>query len=317
MKIRFILYAFTLLIPAIGMAQDDMYFTPSKQTKEMKAMKAKKQNEERARREAIANAENQEEAYYSGISKSTDEYNRRRHYAKKGRSVTTESSDVILGDSIAEDIITFNAATYTDTISMVASKMAESDDYLYASRLQRFDVCYYDPWFYDRFWWGRRYGSMFYYSAWYDPWFDPWFDPWYDPFYSPWAYRYRWYDPWFYGPGFIHRPIVAYIPRYSYTTHQGVRRGGVAGRMMDRNSSASYRVAQRNGANVVNEARGRQARSLFGNTPGNYRGRSTYESSRSNFGGSNYARPSSSGFSGGGFSGGARSGGVRGGAGRR
>ena len=166
-------------MPLASMAQDDVYFSPSKDTEAPKTDKP---------------------AYYSGSNRNVDEYNRygklNSYYQKIGT------------DSLGNDIITFQPgygyrgdSDYTDTAYVYpgSAKFSNDDDYTYTRRMSRWDG-FYDPWFYDYY---GPYGwySPWYYGSWYGGWYDPWYygyagwyDPWYYGYYGwGWPYRYGWY----------------------------------------------------------------------------------------------------------------------------
>lgn len=152
-------------MPLASMAQDDVYFTPSKETKSS-------QNVEKP-------------TYYSGSNRSVDEYNRYGRLNSWYQKVGV--------DSLGNDIITFQGpgiapdSSYADTAYVYpGSARYNNDDYSYTRRMSRWDG-YYDPWLYDNYYW--RYG-------WYDPWYYSWYGGWYDPWYYGYA---GWYSPWYYG----------------------------------------------------------------------------------------------------------------------
>ncbi len=160
-----------LLIGSVSLSavaqDDDMYFVPTK------ANKAKEAH-------SYGLPSN---TYYSGSSRSVDEYNRQI------RSTVTPI------DSAGNDIIDFSAVrgVYPDS-----TYREQTEDYKYTRRLSRFDG--YTP--SEIYWEGYRDGqwdSPWYYSSWYgwydyDPWY--WGSPWYHPWYRPWHYVY--YRPWHY-----------------------------------------------------------------------------------------------------------------------
>ena len=168
-------------MPITMMAQDDdLYFVP---TKENVAKEAEKYGMPT-------------DTYYSGSTRSADEYNRRAW------------SRVAPIDSAGNDIINFDGkrGVYPD------SAYSDVKDFKYTRRMSRFDD--YTP--AEAYWEGYRDGrwaSPWYYSSywsWYDPWYyDPWYygyyGGWYSPYYawySPWRYRYDYWGGWYgwYGP---------------------------------------------------------------------------------------------------------------------
>jgi len=225
------------LLPLSAVAQDDMYFVPTKEQvkaekearKKVREAKLKAQQkrdeaeriayikatekEWRYRQAAMGQLENRiyaaeakDTTYYSGINKSVDDYNRHRATSKNDTTVYSK-------DSIASDIIDFAQgngypkANQRDTVYV----FLDEDDYQYSRSISRWDNYY---WWHGA--WGRPIG---WYAGWYGPygpWYDPWYDPWYygpgwyhpywayDPwyydswYYDPWYYRRGWHDPWYY-----------------------------------------------------------------------------------------------------------------------
>ena len=189
-------------MPLLSMAQDDLYFTPSKA-------------EQSAYQQSIM--EEERPVYYSGIGKSNDEYNRRGKYNYKKIGVDSLGNDIFMsristlhGDSVVLDTI------YGGFTRQYES---DNDDFAYSRRMSRFDGFwggYYDPWYAGRssFYVGWGWRSP-YYGGWYDTWDDPWYYGYYGgyPYYSyyggypyygyyggyPYYYGYAgygWYSPW-------------------------------------------------------------------------------------------------------------------------
>lgn len=196
-----------LVLPTTLLAQDDVYFTPSKESiREYKAEKAARRN-----------------TYYSGINKSDNEYNRRETLDKVYRKIGRDS----LGNDIVQ-IKNIDGTSQIDTIYQFDRYFDTDDsDFAYSRRMGRFDdfYGYYDPWFYG-------YTSFGYRSAfgYWNPWYIGYYDPFFIDYYYPWGfygYRNSWYDPWgygYYGWGYPYyyygyaRPVFG----YSYTTgHSG------------------------------------------------------------------------------------------------
>ena len=123
-------------MPLLSMAQDDLYFTPSKA--DLSAYQQSKLEEDRP-------------VYYSGIGKSNDEYNRRGKYNYKKIGVDSLGNDIFMsristlhGDSVVLDTI------YGGFTRQYES---DNDDFAYSRRMSRFDGFwggYYDPWFAGR-----------------------------------------------------------------------------------------------------------------------------------------------------------------------
>ncbi len=156
-------------MPLASMAQDDVYFTPSKK----------------------AAPKEEKETYYCGSKRGVDEYNRygrlNSYYQKIG------------SDSLGNDIITFmpgdgvyRDSSMADTAYVYpgSAKFDTEDDYAYTRHMSRWDG-FYDPWFYDSF-----YGPYGWYGSWYNPWYRGWYGGWYDPWYYGYA---GWYSPYYYG----------------------------------------------------------------------------------------------------------------------
>lgn len=133
------------------MAQDDVYFTPSKSVK--KSMSSY---------EVI----NDSPAPLSGSNRDVDEYNRRGKSSSYFKKIGT--------DSLGNDIIEFHtsAEDITDTLAVYSGTKVEfsvEDDYKYSRRLSRFDDYYWcDPWLYGYYGFGP-YWRYRYTGFWYDP----------------------------------------------------------------------------------------------------------------------------------------------------
>ena len=190
------------VLPFASMAQDDdMYFVPSKESKAKDAYQYGLPSN----------------TYYSGSSRSVDDYNRRMISA-------------VPTDSTGNDIIDFSAVrgVYPDS----AATTAQSEDYQLTRRMSRFDD--YTP--SQAYWDGYRDGrwsSPWYYNSWYS-WYDYDYWYWHSPyFYSGYGwtspYYYGWYAPWHYGYyGPWNYGYYGYSPRWyastgRYTPHQGRR----------------------------------------------------------------------------------------------
>ena len=255
-------------LPITTMAQDDdMYFVPSKESKAKDAYQY-----------GLPSG-----TYYSGSSRSVDDYNRRMIGAPS--------------DSVGNDIIDFSAVrgVYPDSIIQTE----QGDDYQLTRRMSRFDD--YTP--SQAYWDGYRDGrwsSPWYYNSWYS-WYD--YDPWYwnNPYYYGWSspYYYGWYSPWYYG---WNSPwYYGYYRPWHYGWGYPYYYGGPI---------YSGRVSTHQGRRTTYENNNRS----FGRTNNN--SRTTYDNNRSF--GSNRTSTSTSSFgssmpssSGGGFSGGGGGGGAR------
>ena len=287
-------------MPLASMAQDDVYFTPSKEDQAPQSEKP---------------------AYYSGSKRNVDEYNRygklNSYYQKIGT------------DSLGNDIITFQPGygykgdSVTDTAYVYpgSAKFSNDDDYTYTRRMSRWDG-FYDPWFYDYY---GPYGwySPWYYSGWYGGWYDPWYygyagwyDPWYYGYYG-WGWPYRGWYGWS-GPSFYND--YRYSGGHAGTANHWAngRRGFNYGGRSASDNLSGYRGGSNNSTTGTNNARSYSVRnnsrfgsnrpvSDFNRVPSNR----TYSSPSSSFGSGSFGGGTrSGGFGGGGFSGGSRGGGV-------
>ena len=345
MKKQLILMLLLGALPISMMAQDDLYFVPSKESK----MVDKKTSSYKDR-----------PVYYVGSNRDIDEYNRRGRFRSSYQKIGT--------DSLGNDIIEFMPGegvypdtTYVDTlwVSPQANDfITGEDEYTYSRRMSRWDGWYgwYDPFLY------RHWGYMGYgYYGWYDPWlYDAWYYGWYDPWYSPWYYGYGWYGYGYgYGWPYYRWYDVYYHPYYggsylAYTiggsgTGSGSRNHGIpsygASRGSFNGSSHTYANGTFGGSRVGSGSFGSRSTAssntgtrvttrgttrVYSNSNGNFGGSSvnssrSVSSSSSRSSSSSYTpAPSSSsssssysgGGGGGGSFGGSRSGGGGGGGGR-
>ena len=296
-------------LPLNLLAQDDLYFVP---TKELAEQTAREYGMPR-------------ETYYIGSQRSVDEYNRR---GSAYQVIDSLGNDVIYMDSIA--------GVYPD------SSYVDPDDYRYTERMSRFDdyspsadfwagydagrSALYSPWYYDSWYSPYRYGRYGYYG--YYSWYDPWYDPWYYGYYGyyPYSYSwYRWYSPYYYG-GYYGGYYGSYHGGHTRYTHTPVVRHGVeyygATRQTPRNSFGNTR------SRTTTTPRNSNSRGSFGasrrtdtTTPRNNsytppsNNNSSYTPSRSNNSGS-FGGSSGGGGSFGGSRGGSGGGGGGGGFGR-
>lgn len=307
-----LLSAFLAFVPVGMMAQDDLYFIPSKD-----AVKV----------ESSVSADDGS-ASYGGISMSDDEYNRRHklgsYYQKIGQ------------DSLGNDIIQFHSIDgvgQIDTIYPGSERYVfdDDDDFTYSRRMGRFDNFYgwydpyyasywYDPWFADNLYW--RWGSSWYYDS-----------LWGWPYYSAWNWHYRWPGSYW---GWYH-PISWgwYHPHYAWHGHTGTNnhsyarvnsslpngggRYGAFGNGVRRNTTGTI---QKNSYGSQSGSQNRSFRGSSTYTPNrNDRGTRTYKPERSvnrgsSFGGNRSFNSGSRSF-GGGSRGSFGGGGSRGGFGGR
>lgn len=280
MKKHILLSLLVAASPTMMMAQDDMYFTPSKQSKVQSS---------------VEDLQKDEPTYYSGSSRDVDEYNRRgtlkSYYQKIGE------------DSLGNDIIVFHEGdgrydtSKADTVYRGSGSYYGDDDYTYSRRMHRFDG-FYDPWFYG------------YHS--YYPWYDSWYDPWY---YGGWGWswraRYGWYDPWYYGYygwGYPYHYYGWYYPRY----YGGYAHAGTRNHRFPRQTVGGSRGVNRSGNRTFgqrNQNYGTRSSRSWNNSGWNNGSMHSPSRSSGSFGGGSFG----GGSRGGGFGGGSRGGGGGGG----
>lgn len=186
-------------MPIQTMAQDDIYFVPSKKSKQTK-------------REYTVPAE----TYYSGSKRNVDEYNRQSFHFERL-------------DSTDNDIITFDAVegVYPD------STANQAEDYAYTRRMSRFEDYEWKEAYDEGYRDGRSDSWLWRSSFYYDPWYyDNWYyntfyyDPWY---YNGWSYS-SWHPSWRIGwnyPSYWHRPNYWHSTWYGGITYRPYR--GVTG----------------------------------------------------------------------------------------
>lgn len=281
------------VFPAAMMAQDDMYFASDKSAKTAKQESSRVSSS----------------TYYSGSSRSVDEYNRRL-----GSSYAVLPADT-------GDVISFAPVegAYPDSVS----------DFQMTRQMQRWDDYVPSTAYWEGYAQGRRdawgWHSPWYYSAYY-PWYDSWYyDPWY---YDSWYYG--WHHPWYGGYGWswgyygwgYHYPWygghhhVYYANRQPGTINRyGSTHGGFTGNRSTNTAARSTSVRNTNGSRTTTTVRNT---SSSGNFTGN-RSTSSYNSNSGTVSSSRNTSTSNGGFSGGGgsFSGGRSGGGSMGGGGGR
>lgn len=295
MKTKVVLSMLFAAMPLLQlMAQDDLYFVPTKENVE----------KQKASYGMPANT------YYAGSSRSVDEYNRRNWNVGSAN------------DSIGNDIIDFapEKGVYPDSV------IGSASDYQYTQRMSRFDD--YTP---SRDYW-RGYSDGYrssawsgWVSSWYYPWYDAWYDPWYDPWYynygGYWGWHSPYYSPWYYGR-------YGYYGHYWSTPYYIYGGGGGyghahAGRSWSRTGASHHRNidgSSQRGTNLGgyrSSVQGRNA-TTTGTTSGtrNLGGNRSYSTPRSSSistgsSGGSYSSRSSSSSSGGRSMGGGRSFGGR------
>ena len=174
MKKRFLLSVLLGAFALSGVAQDDMYYVPSKKSS--------------ARSVAVPSG-----TYYSGSSRSVDDYNRR--WASSYEVLPTDTGDIVSFAPVE--------GVYPDSLG----------DFALTQRMTRFDG--YEP--SAAYWEGYAQGRRDY-LGWHSPWYYSSYYPWYDPWYYDMWYWDRWYwDPWYYhGWGWGGYYSYYYYPYYSW-----------------------------------------------------------------------------------------------------
>lgn len=191
-----------VLVPLLGMAQDDLYFTSSRKAKEAAQRRTPSLS---ARTEVVVPPAVVD---YNSNQRSDDEYNRR--YVHAGEYQT--SGGAVLDDSLAASI---------DSVDVYGRYDMDDPelDYRYSRRIVRF----HSPRFYaltSPYYWDLYYG----YGAW-DYLYDPW-DPWY--WHYGWGYGWSWgpWDCWYGGIWGWHHPYAwtywGWGPSWSRPVHYGV-----------------------------------------------------------------------------------------------
>lgn len=282
---KWILISIVILAqPFTAMAQDDMYFVPTKANVD----------------KSTHDYGMPRDTYYSGSDRSVDEYNRRGSFVQEI-------------DSAGNDVIDFDGITgvYPDSLNL-----SDADDYTYTRRMSRFDdYAWSEPYwagYYagrsSRWWWD----DPWFYSGWYyDPWYYGWYGgPWYYGWYG-WHGFYGWGGHWWGGPHYI----VAHHSGPTGTRNTVRSALGRSSAGIGSARSVSSGIANRSRlASSAGSRRSFNASERFGvkrsstSVRTDTRSNSTSSVRSGSFGGSR---------SGGGFSGGSRSGGSRGGFGGR
>jgi len=286
---KFVLVSLLLGAFSSGLqAQDDMYFTPKKSSKEAK--------------ETLP-------VIYNDNPRNVDEYNRRGNFASHYSNIGV--------DSISGDVIELQ--TDSSFVGDDGVNYNPEDDYACSRRMSRFDDFYwYDPWYYG--WYGPYwYGSPYWYAHYGWGWYDPWYDPWYYGYYRPWGY-YGWGGWPHHGWGYAYsRPYGGvtgtmnhgYVGRGHGNGFYGYR-GGTGSRTYSNSNFRGSRSQSSVNRNVTNRS---NANSYRGNRSNSYNyNNNNFNSSRQSYSsGGSFGGSRGGGFSGGGSFGGGRSGGGGGG----
>ncbi|MBR1667283.1 MAG: hypothetical protein IJ693_03270 [Bacteroidaceae bacterium] len=253
-----------VIVPLLGMAQDDLYFTSSKKAKE-EALKRNQEKQEKwkeaamkARTETVVSPTTVD---YQSNTRSEDEYNRRYVYGGDYQNAGGASMD----DSLAARIDSVDGYYADSRYDMDDPEL----DYRFSRRIVRF----HNPRLYalaSPYYWDLYYG----YGAWdylYDP-YDPWYwhygwgygwtwgpwDCWYGGIWG-WYHPYAW-SYWGWGPGWSH-PVhnVGYYRNVTPREFNSSRGHMAAGNRIRTNAlggrDLSSRTSALNGRNAVTNGR--------------------------------------------------------------
>lgn len=239
------------LLPLSLMAQDDMYFGSTKQKSSPRR-----------------NSSTYQSGYYSGSSRSVDDYNRRGS-GSNYEVIKTDTGDVISFSPVE--------GTYPDSEGDFAMtrKMTRFDDYTpTAAYWEGYDQGRRDSWDWHSPWYYTSSYYPWYDYGWYDPWYrTSWRWGWYDPWYYDYSWRWGWSRPYYYssyyGWGGYYGGYYSHSSRY----HGNGNTGTLSRYSGDRRSSSSGRVSNYTSSSRFNGARDR----AYGTNSGS--GRSTYSGS--------------------------------------
>lgn len=192
-----------VMVPLLGMAQDDLYFTSSKKAKE--AAQKRAASSLKARTEPVVAPATVD---YNSNRRSEDEYNRRYVYGGEYQNA---------GGMYADDSLTATIDTVSGYYADPKYDMDDPElDYRFSRRLVRF----HNPRLYalaSPYYWDLYYG----YGAW-DYLYD-YYDPWYG--YYGWSYGWTWgpWDCWYGGIWGWHHPYAwsywGWAPGWSHPVH--------------------------------------------------------------------------------------------------
>lgn len=294
-KWMFLTWALVALPVAMMAQDDDMYFASSK-----------------SKTTSQRSSYSTHDTYYSGSSRSVDEYNRR--FRSSYEVLPTDTGDIISFAPVQ--------GVYPDSVGdfKVTRQMQRWDDYTPSQAYwegynqgQHDSYYWHSPWYYSSYypWYDSWYYDPWYYRSWHYGWYDPWYYDYAWSWHYPYYRHYGWYGGWTYS---YYRPVRYYhggharstgsIDRYgrthgSFNGYRGSTTGGSRG--------VSVRSNTRNVGTVnTNRNTVRSVSSGSGNFSGS-RSSNTYSGNTGGFSGSRST--SSGGFSGGSSFGGSRSGG--------
>ncbi len=198
------MFVVAVIMPKLGNAQDDMYFSPKESKSEVFVKKTPMAEEPR----------------FPICHRDVDEYNRRGFHSHYQLMDNDSTNDVIDFYGTTPDSL-YNGEKNDCKMHRFAED-CDDDEYVYSRRLRYFD----DFWWYNDPWaWGYipAYGP---YSAWYGYGWRPWYNGYYYGWYDSWYYGYSsWYNPWYYDYGYWHRPYYG----GGLIAHNYMNRGGVTG----------------------------------------------------------------------------------------
>ena len=191
-------YLFAIWVSFFSIAQicnaqdDDIYFVPSGDSKEMKQSKQRTAEPEYVSEDEYAYSNWAENRSFHG--RDVDEYNRRGGEKQQDANNDTynEESPSVQEVSCTERIVRF----HSPTVGVIVSSPYYSD----------YVDIWLDPWYYDPWYGGFGFYGYYGWNSWryHYYWNNPWY--WHDPWYNPWGPCYGWYDPW-YRPHY--RPVPA------------------------------------------------------------------------------------------------------------
>ena len=173
-----------LLASAFAFAQDDVYYIPSKEVRQVKNDKG--QTVDFSNRQTDEDLNQSDRAIRYEENRDVDEYNRRYSYAKYDTTAYDES-DIKEVNSTFDDSDSEVAYPYTKIVMRFHSP---HPGFIVSSPFY-WDICYADVWdvYYDS--WAFSCPSYTWWSYAYNPWH---YNRWY--YRTCWDFTWGWYDPW-------------------------------------------------------------------------------------------------------------------------
>lgn len=210
---KFIISLLSVFMMTPLMAQDDMYFVPTKKNIE----------KELGEYDAVENGD------FNGSSRSIDEYNR-------------YGSFIVPVDSVGNDIIVFDGqrGVYPDSTAIDSLLLEHDSDFRFAQRMEHIDD-YISNAYYSGYSDGYR-DSWLYSSMWYDPWY---YDRWYGIGYRHYGY----YRPVYVSRRVVQRPVrerIVVNRRTPYNTVQNNSNRRVFGNTNHYNAAPSRTTTTQN-----------------------------------------------------------------------